>query len=307
MGEYGYTYQGYSTFNTVRGETRRPVIKPFVPSIPNTNNNSEGNVTKKIIVPVGSSRPYGDDDYNKHSPQTEAYPIRNDNYAGYYNGTNGYGDYGSNKEGRNPIGGTIRNDNHDGYYNGTNDGYGDYGNYGNKEGRKPIGSTIRNDNYGGYNGPNGYGEYNNKEGRKPFGSTLRNENYGDNDYGDYNYKEVQRPKYSSGWTAAPRKGTQLSEPTHDIGKTIELLKKAAKETSNNNNNEHSNKGGHKATGNVSWLGESTNKVEKGMELVKEAERLKNIVTGPPLRYADYRDASIIDPRNAEKIFKGKKV
>lgn len=400
MGGYGYIYRNFSTYNTVKEESRSPAVKPFVPFVPNTNSNSDGHVTKKTIVPV-ASRPYSDeypargDDYgsphkvdefltkvqNEASRPPRFTPVSSTDWrqppqpTTYNNSANGYGDYGSNKEGgRKPVGGTIRNDNYDGYsspngygdygnkegrkpigstirnhnYDGPN-GYGDYGNYDNKEGRKPIGGTIRNDSYDGYKSPNGYGDYGNKEGYKSDGSPIRNDHYdgynganngygnkdgyhGGNGYGDYgnysnkegykpsgssvlsdnydrhrpaeNYSATEpkniipggwnKPKISTAWTASPRKGTQLSKPTNDIDKAVELLKVAAKL------NDHSNKEGHKPGGTAYGdyqrrHDEPTSKFSKGVELAKEAERLKNILTGTP----QSRSSVPIEPSNKD--------
>jgi hypothetical protein len=190
--------------------------------------------------PDGYNNRYGDDKEGRKPVGIS--PIRNDNY----DGPNGYGgdrrapavgDPNLYKEGPKPIGiGSIRST-HDGY----NNGHG-----GDKEGRKPIVSSIKNDNY---DGPNGYGsDYNKKEGYKP----TRNGNYG-NGYGIANrdnkpFGSSSNPKYddgdnvvnyysnrsnsngpkiSSDWTRAPRQGTQLSEPIHDIEKAMELLKMEA--------------------------------------------------------------------------------
>lgn len=181
---------------------------------------------------------YGGEDYNNRSK--EGYynkPSRNGggNYdhdygnkeAGYKPTNNGYDYGGSNKEGpRKPIG---HYDDHD--YNRSKEGY------------KPT-SLIpvgRNNNKGGYGFGNGNNNNDDKEQyrRAPFGST--NTNYSDDDDGiggdRYNKKKKEgqmmnkpsnsvwnRPRIIPGWTAAPRKGTQLSEPTHDIDKALEYLK-----------------------------------------------------------------------------------
>ncbi|CAL0316588.1 unnamed protein product [Lupinus luteus] len=316
MAGYGYTYLSISTYNTVREETRGPVVKPFVPFVPNTNSNSEGQVTKKTIVPV-TTKPYVDDypargdGYGSPSKvdefltkvQNEAshpkrfthvfsadrrqfpqptsvnngYGDRGGNKEGHklvgYDGHSGYGDYGSNKEGLKPVAVTFRNDNYDGYKYPN-----DYGAYDSKEGYKSNGSPVRNGNYDGYNGANnGYGGYINKEGHIPYGSTTKNDNYdgfhggnGYDDYGNYGKKEgykpfgspilsanydrhhpaenygatgpnkivTGKPKISTVWTVSPRKGTQLSEPTNDIDKAVQMLKEAANLSGHNNKGEH---------------------------------------------------------------------
>ncbi|KAK2456423.1 hypothetical protein QL285_003791 [Trifolium repens] len=195
--------------------------------------------------PDGYNNGYGDDKVGRKPIGIS--PIRNDNY----DGPNGYGgdrrapvvgDPNLYKERPKPIGiGSIRST-HDGY----NNGHG-----GDKEARKPIVSSIKNDNY---DGPNGYGsDYNKKEGYKP----TRNDNYG-NGYGianrdnkpfgsssnpkyddgdnvanySSNRSNSNRPKISSNWTRAPRQGTQLSEPIHDIEKAMELLKMEAAKRDN---------------------------------------------------------------------------
>ncbi|KAE9611957.1 hypothetical protein Lalb_Chr06g0167901 [Lupinus albus] len=213
MAGYGYTYLSISTYNTVRDETLGPVVKPFVPFVPNTNSNLEGQVTKKTIVPV-STKPYVDEyhdtGYGYGSPskvdefitevQNEAsHPRRSTPVSStdrrhlpqptsVNNGANGYGNHGSNKEGHKLLG-----------YDGRN-GYGDYGS--NKEGLKPIGVTFRNDNYDGYNNPNDNGAFDSKEGYKSNGSPIRNGNYdgyngANNGYGGYINKEGHIPYGSS--------------------------------------------------------------------------------------------------------------
>ncbi|GAU21407.1 hypothetical protein TSUD_32370 [Trifolium subterraneum] len=198
--------------------------------------------------PDGYNNGYGDDKEGRKPIGIS--PIKNDNY----DGPNGYSsepraaavrDPNHYKEGRKPIGvGSIRST-HDGY----NNGYG-----GDKEGRKPIVSSIKNDDY---DGPNGYGsDYNKKEGykptrngngygianrdNKPFGSS-NNPKYDDSDNANYynNRSNSNRPKITSDWTKAPRKGVQLSEPIHDIEKAMELLKmEAAKRDRHQSSNDH---------------------------------------------------------------------
>ncbi|WJX19443.1 hypothetical protein P8452_09135 [Trifolium repens] len=202
-------------------EGRKPIGGGSIKSSPDGYNNGYGG-DKEGRKPIGIS------------------PIRNDSY----DGPNGYGgdrrapaigDPNLYKEGRKPIGiGSIRSTHDDGY----NNGYG-----GDKEGRKPIVSSIKNDNY---DVPNGYGsDYNKKDGykptrngngygianrdNKPFGSSS-NPKYddGDNVVNYYsNRSNSNGPKISSDWTRAPRQGTQLSEPIHDIDKAMELLKMEA--------------------------------------------------------------------------------
>ncbi|CAI8603386.1 unnamed protein product [Vicia faba] len=186
----------------------------------------------------GYSNGYGGDKEGRRPIESN---IKNGNYE--YDSPNRYG--GDYKEGHKPIGGGSIRTSHDGYnsgYSGDKEGYkpigggniqkdyydspngygGDY-----KEGHKPIGGgNIQNDYYG---SPNGYGgDYNQKEGYKP----MRNGNYGNN-YGNV-------PKISSDWSVAPRKGTQLSEPTHDIDKALELLKieAAKRDHPYESNNDH---------------------------------------------------------------------
>ncbi|KAK7344201.1 hypothetical protein VNO77_13552 [Canavalia gladiata] len=265
----------------------------------------------------------------RHSPIGGT--IRNDNRDGYNVNNYAYG----NKEGRNPIGSTIKNDKYDGYNNGTNGYGGDYGNYGNREVHKPIGNPEKKDFYDGYNGNpkgyGGYGDYNKKEGHNPTGSPIRNgysngygdygvgngkptlNNYDDNDYGDYgnhfNNKERPRPagsgvgpKSSLGWTLAPRKGTQLSEPTDDIYKAIELLKNEADKRNGYVNNGGPKYDNYDYNGNnerrydgpgplISRHGPTASQFDKGMDLVNETERLKKIVTGPQSRPVQNRDGS----------------
>ncbi|MED6167219.1 hypothetical protein PIB30_000470 [Stylosanthes scabra] len=304
-------------------------------------------------------------------------PIANYGYAAP-NGYGGYGDY-NNKERHRPSSSPDRNgkyagyggdyDNNEGHkpfqspkYGGYNGGnvYDDYGNR-NKEELKPIRGS---EGYGG--GNNGYGNYNNREGPRLFGSSPKSVNYGGNGYGDdYTNKERHKPVGVS-WTTPPRKGTQLSEPTSNMDRALELLKEAARVSSN----DLSNKGGHNkgasptvlpyenrddyqprlggadksAPGN-SWAAalakEPKRKFDKGMELVKEAEKLKNIVTTPSIERRDptnqfanlnissrpktppkhstfvgreidynrsgYGNAPIINSRAAEEIYGGKRI
>ncbi|QHN77604.1 hypothetical protein HN51_054962 [Arachis hypogaea] len=315
---------------------------------------------------------------NKDVRKPIASTIRDDGYAG----PNGYGGYGNhnNKEGHRPSSSPNRNDKYSGYgdydnneghrsikspkYGGYNGGnaYGDYGNH-NKEELKPIRGNE------GYGAPNsGYGSYNNREEQRPFGSSPKSVNYGGNGYGDYagDYTNKDRHKpISVSWTHPPRKGTQLSEPTNNMDKALELLKEAARVSSN----DLSNKGGHKAASPTalpyenrddyllrhggadksassnSWaagLGKAPkSKFDKSMELVKEAEKLKSIVTAPsvdkrdltnqfanlnisskpktPPKHStfigrevdynrrDYGNAPIINSRTAEEIYGGRRI
>ncbi|MED6209211.1 hypothetical protein PIB30_052522 [Stylosanthes scabra] len=297
----------------------------------------------KPIANYGYAAPNGYGDYNnkeRHRPSSS--PDRNGKYAGYG------GDYDNNEGHR-----SFESPKYGGY-NGGNV-YDDYGNR-NKEGLKPIRGS---EGYGG--GNNGYGNYNNREGPRLFGSSPKSVNYGD----DYTNKERHKPVGVS-WTAAPRKGTQLSEPTSNMDRALELLKEAARVSSN----DLSNKGGHNkgasptvlpyenrddyqprlggadksAPGN-SWAAalvkEPKSKFDKGMELVKEAEKLKNIVTTPSIDRRDptnqfanlnissrpktppkhstfvgrevdynrrgYGNAPIINSRAAEEIYGGKRI
>ena len=267
-------YGGYGSYNNKEGHkpTSNPIWNDRYDDYDGANNGYGGYGNKEGRRPFGST-------------------TRNDKYDGYEGG-NGYGDYGNynNKEGHKPSSSPVRNDKYDGY-DGANNGYGGgYGNYNNKEGHRPYGSSPRSDKYDGYNGGNGYGNYNNKEGHKPSSSPTRNDNY-DRLRPAENYRAMEpnrnilggltKPKVSTAWTAPPRKGTQLSEPTSDIGKAMELLKEAAKVTPD----DHSNKGGHKLSNNwAATLGNDSqprSKFDKGKDLVKGAERLKNIVTGAP--------------------------
>ncbi|XP_058770517.1 protein transport protein SEC9-like [Vicia villosa] len=163
-------------------------------------------------------------------------------YGGDHRGAPVVGDPSPYKEVQKPIGGGSIRTSRDGYNNGDKEGYkpiirsniqngyydspngygGDY-----KEAHKPIGGgNIQNDYY---DSPNGYGsDYNKKEGYMP----MRNGNYG-NSNGNV-------PKISSDWSAGPRKGIQLSEPTHDIDKALELLRieAANRDRHHESNNDH---------------------------------------------------------------------
>ncbi|XP_019439964.1 PREDICTED: uncharacterized protein LOC109345429 isoform X1 [Lupinus angustifolius] len=364
MEGYGYTYLSISTYNTVRDETRGPVVKPFVPFVPNTNSNSEGQVTKKTIVPV-ATKPYvddypaSDDGYGSPSKvdefltkvQNEAsHPKRstpvsstdrrqlpqpvsfNDRANGYsdrggnkeghklvgYDGRSGYGDYGSHKEGIKPVGVTFRNDNYDGYnnpndygaynskegyksnsnydgYNGANDGYGGYIN---KEGHRPYGSTTKNDNYDGFHGGNGYGDYGNygkKEGYKPFGSPILS--------GKVPNKIIPgKPNISTAWTVSPRKGTQLSDPTNDIDMAVQMLKEAA------NLSGHNNKGGHNYDEPTSKFGNIGTPHSRYSVPIEQSSPNKDNRDATGWEYAErYGNASIIDSREAEKRYGGRRV
>ncbi|TKY52164.1 interleukin enhancer-binding factor 3 [Spatholobus suberectus] len=284
--------------------------KPFGGTIKNDNRYGNNNGTNYGSKPFGGT-------------------FKNDYHDGYNNGTNyGYGDHAGRKPIEStikPIGGAIRNDK----YDGTN-GYG--GDYRNKERRNLIGDPVKRDNYDGHNGYGpygGYGDYNNKAGPKPkptgshvnghggygigngndkdrgkpFGSAgpTRHDNYdsdsdSDGDHGNYNNKEGHKnggPKAISGWTASPRKGTQLSKPTNDIGEAMELLKEAAKL----NGNDRGYNGGPKPkpyeydnrvdgpSPLMSRPAPPAGNYDKTMILVNESERLKkiNVTDGPPIQ------------------------
>ncbi|KAK7277870.1 hypothetical protein RJT34_22889 [Clitoria ternatea] len=252
-------------------------------------------------------------------------PVMKDKYGGY-NGPYGYGDDYGKKEMYKPIGSPIKKEKYDGYSNGF--GGGDYGN---REGPNLMGSPYKNDNYSGYSSPKDYGgyeDYNNKERSKPLGigSPTRNRHHGydDNDYGDYvgdnfysNNKERYKPsgnrgepKLGSVWTAAPRKGTQLSGPVHDIEKAMELLRtEGAKRNGLGNNGgprSYENDNHNGLAPSMGRAAPQTSKFDRVMNLGNETERLKNIVTG---RGADHRDDTrrgygTIDHKEAMRKFNG---
>ncbi|KAK7269264.1 hypothetical protein RIF29_21985 [Crotalaria pallida] len=351
---------GYGDYGNKEG--RKLVEGPIRSDNYGSHNNPHGfgdygnYVNKEGRKPVGGSikddkydgydGPNGYGDYgNKEGRKPVGGTIRSDKYDGYNtpNDYGGYDDYNSD-EGYKSNGSPIRNGNYDGY-NGAKNGYGGYGN---KEGHKPYGSTTRDDNYDGYHSGNGYGDdgnYGNKEGYKPPSSPVPSDNYDRHRPGQPKIygttKEPikiipSKPKIGYAWTASPRKGTQLSEPTNDIDKAVQMLKEAAKLSG------HGNKGGHNYDDYHRKHDEPTSKFGKGMELVKEVEELKNIVkpstpnkdygnaTGrygnfnflsrprtPPTHVADFRDNidgrddagryGIIDSRKAEKLYNGKRV
>lgn len=214
MAGYDYTYQSYSTYNTLGSETDEPLgpamRRSFVPFVPNTN-------TRKTVVPV-ATRPQSDDEYRAHGSPTKAYPPPMD-YSHMYRQTSPVHSRPQNEPSRaarfSPV--AASDWRHSPHPTGYNSDYGT-----NREEHWPVGSPVRNDNnYHGNGYVGDYGNYNDKERHKPIGSSIRNDNY----------DRYQRP----GWTAPPRNGTQLSEPTNDIGKALGLLKEAAKLSGDCNN------------------------------------------------------------------------
>ncbi|CAK8572382.1 unnamed protein product [Lathyrus sativus] len=191
-----------------RGDRGAPVIRG-------------GNIQKGYY---DNSNGYGGDYKEGHKP------IGGGNIQkGYYDSPNGYG--GDYKEGHKPIGGgNIQK----GYYDSPNGYGGDY-----KEGHKSIGRGSIQKGY--YDSSNGYGgDY--KEEHKPIGGGNIQKGYynSPNGYGNYGNNYGNRPKISSDWSEAPRKGIQLSEPTHDIDKAMEVLRiEAAKRNHHyESNNDH---------------------------------------------------------------------
>lgn len=193
------------------GDRRAPIVvgdpkegRKSIGISPNNYDGSNGNGGERRVVrdPKEGYKPIG------------ISPIR----SGNYDGTNGYGGdrraIGDPKEGykTKPIGiSPIKSGNYD-----SNNGYG--GDHrapavgDPSKGYKSIGiSPIRSDNYGGTNHYDGY-----------------NNGYGGHNIVNYNNRSNPNgPKISSNWSAAPRQGTQLSEPINDIDKAMELLKMEA--------------------------------------------------------------------------------
>ncbi|RHN80710.1 hypothetical protein MtrunA17_Chr1g0191211 [Medicago truncatula] len=261
-------------------------------------------------------------------------------HDGYNNGKG----YGGDTEVRKPIGigSNIKNDNYDGPHRYGGDhraaAVGDPNPY--KEGRKPIGVGSIRSTQDGYDSPNGYGsDYNKKEGYKP----TRNGNYG-NGYGISNHNDKpfvssSNPKYDDGdnaanyynnrsnfngpkinsyWTAAPRKGTQLSEPIHDIDKAMELLKmEAAKRdqqhspTPGNASPRFTDRTGSGAAmrpyGNVNQLQSRPRDSQTRVTFIDDASDYDDDYyrRDDRGRYG-FHDA-VIDSREAEKKFKGTRV
>ncbi|XP_028780870.1 uncharacterized protein LOC114737128 [Neltuma alba] len=258
-----YSYQNYSPYKTDEpygSATRRP----FVPFVPNSNRDPEGYVSRKTVVPV-ATRPYGDDYYTHGSP-TKGHSIRDDDDYLQKQKVDEFLIHVHN-EGSRPSahGSPVRNDNY--YRHGG--GYGNYDGYNDGGRRKPIGSYPPNDSYDRYQPADAYSSY----------EPHRNSANG-----------WSRPP--SGWTPPPRNGTQLSEPTSDIGKALGLLKEAAK-VSSPAYGDYGNRGRPKdesyygsdrpnpsiwaePPGNGGSHNREPSKVGKARELVKEADRLKSL-------------------------------
>ncbi|XP_054789786.1 uncharacterized protein LOC129295298 [Prosopis cineraria] len=266
MEGYGYSHQNYSTYKT--DEPNGPAIrKPFVPFVPNPNRDPDGHVTRKRVVPV-ATRPYGDHYYTHGSP-TNGYSIRDD------------GDY------------LQRQKVDDSLIHVHNEGSG---------GRSSaLGSPVQNDNYYRHGGYENYDTYNDKERRKPIAIYTPNDNYHRHQPADtYSPFEPHRNSADgwsrpvSGWTPPPRNGTQLSEPTSDVGKALGLLKEAAKVSST------AYGGADRANpsiwaerpGNGGYHNREPGKVEKATGLAREAERLKSLknkLLGEPKKQHKHED------------------
>ncbi|CAL5208529.1 unnamed protein product [Lathyrus oleraceus] len=286
-------------------------------------NNGYGGGDKEGRRPIEGNIKNGIGNYEYDSPNR---------YGGDHRGAPVVGDPSFYKEGHKPIGGGSIRTNHDGY----NSGYS-----GDKEGYKPVGGgNIQNDYY---DSPNGYGgDY--KEGHKPIGGGNIQNGYYDspNAYGEgykpmtngnYGNSYGNAPKISSDWSAAPRKGIQLSEPTHDIDKALELLMiEAAKHDHNQSNNDHhhyydspsptpDNWGGSprftdrtgsagimRPSGNVNQLQSRPRNSPIHVTFVDDGRDYGDdgyYRRGDIGRYG-YRDA-VMDSREAEKKFKGTRV
>lgn len=270
-------------------------------------------------------------------------------HDGYNNGKG----YGGDTEVRKPIGigSNIKNNNYDdpNRYGGDHRAaaVGDTNPY--KEGRKPIGVGSIRSTQDGYDSPNGYGsDYNKKEGYKPTRNGSYGNGYGNSNHNDKPFVSSSNPKYDDGdnaanyynnrsnfngpkinsyWTAAPRKGTQLSEPIHDINKAMELLKmEAAKRDQQHSNKNHyydsptsgnasprfTDRTGSGATmrpyGNVNQLQSPPRDSQTRVTFIDDASDYDDddyYRRDDRGRYG-YHDA-VIDSREAEKKFKGLKI
>ncbi|KAK4282854.1 hypothetical protein QN277_014181 [Acacia crassicarpa] len=270
MEGYGYSYQNYDTYKS-NENNGSAIRRPFVPFVPNSNRDPEGYVTRKTVIPV-ATRPYGDDYYNTRGSPTKGHSIRDDDDYLQKQKVDDFLVHVHNEGSRSPaLGSPVRNDN---YYRQSGGGYGNYDTYNDKGRRGP------NDSYDRYH-------------HQPADTYSSFEPHRNSANG--------WSRTTPGWTPPPRNGTQLSEPTSDIGKALGLLKEAAKGSPTGSGDyrgrpkDESYYGSDRPNPSI-WAEPPGNggshhnrepgKVNKAMELAKEAERLrslKNKLLGEPTK------------------------